>query len=116
MNIDELKVGEIKQIVALFGSAQNPAKDEHFFEVGENYFIRTVTFIYTGKLVAVGGMEIVLEDCAWIADTGRFADALKDLKKLNEIEPFPDGRVLIGRGSIIDAHIVRGSSVPRSQK
>jgi hypothetical protein len=55
----------------------------------------------------------VLEDAAWIADTGRFSDALKSAK-FNEVEPFPNGRVIIGRGSIIDA--VRFDPLPRDMK
>jgi hypothetical protein len=54
-----------------------------------------------------------LEDAAWIADTGRFADALKS-GKFNEVEPFPDGQVIVGRGAIIDA--IQISVTPREQK
>ena len=77
------------------------------------YLIRTVTMIQTGRLIAVYPQELVLEDAAWIADTGRFADALKSLN-FNEVEPFPDGPVFIGRGSVIDAVVI--SQVQRSQK
>ena len=45
--------------------------------IGQNYLIRTVTMIDTGRVTAVYEHEIVLEDAAWIADTGRFQDALK---------------------------------------
>lgn len=72
------------------------------YRVGENYFIRTVTFHYTGKLTAVFDQEIVLENAAWIADDGRFADALKK-GTFNEVEPYPVGEVVIGRGAIVDA-------------
>jgi hypothetical protein len=84
------------------------------WEVGKNYLIRTVTMINTGKLVAVTDQELVLEDAAWIADTGRFADALKDTKKFSEVEPFPDGKVIVGRGAIVDA--VKITFLPREQK
>jgi hypothetical protein len=46
------------------------------WEVGKNYLIRTVTMINTGRLVAVGDHELVLENAAWIADTGQFSAAL----------------------------------------
>lgn len=84
------------------------------WRIGKNYLIRTVTMIDTGRLVAVTPGELVLEDAAWIADTGRFADALKT-GKLNEVEPFPEGQVIIGRGSIIDATIWV-HDLPRIQK
>ena len=81
-----------------------------FWEVGSAYLIRTVTMIDTGVLVQVGEHEIILKDAAWIADTGRFNESLKS-GKFGEVEPFTDGLVAIGRGSIIDA--VKISSAPR---
>lgn len=77
-------------------------KSNPFMEPGKDYFIRTVTHYFTGRLIWVGAQEIVLEDCAWIADTGRFNEFLVG-KTVNEVEPFPVGsRVIIGRNSIID--------------
>ncbi len=83
------------------------------WEIGENYLIRTVTMTDTGKLVEVGEHELVLEDAAWIADTGRFSDALKS-GTFSEVEPFPEGKLIIGRGSIVDA--VKIKTLPRKQK
>ncbi len=83
------------------------------FEIGAVYLIRTVTMIDLGRVVAASKQWIVMEDAAWIADTGRFADALKKCI-FNEVEPFPDGRVIINAGSVIDC--VKVASVQRSQK
>ena len=109
----ELSLNDLRE---LFGApAPAPAvKQVHPYQTGEPYFIRTVTHIYTGRLTCVYPQELVLTDCAWIADTGRFADSLKDLSKLQEVEPFPDGEVVIGRGAILDAHVT--TSTPREQK
>lgn len=74
----------------------------HPWVVGKKYFIRTVTMHLTGELISVYQQELVLKDAAWIADSGRFNEALKDINKCNEVEPFND-IVIIGRGSIIDA-------------
>jgi len=100
MDIDSLTIKEIKQINQLLkGSAQEQSP----YKVGQNYFIRTVTHHYTGKLVRVTNKELVLEQAAWIADDGRFADALSK-GTLNEVEPFPkDEPVIIGRGAVLDA-------------
>lgn len=92
---------------------QQPSQMSSPWNIGANYLIRTVTMIDTGRLVQVTMTELVLEDAAWIADTGRFADALKK-SEFAEVEPFPAGRVIIGRGSIIDA--VEILTLPRSQK
>lgn len=85
----------------------------HPYKVGKVYLIRTVTMIQTGRLVRVTPQELVLEDAAWIADTGRFADALRACE-FAEVEPFPDGQVIVGRGAIVDAVQIR--DVQRVQK
>ena len=109
MNIDSLTLGEIKQIQTLIGTTV----DTHPYQIGKNYLIRTVTMIQTGKLVAVTNQELVLEDAAWIVDTGRFNECLKD-GSFNEVEPFP-GRIIVGRGSVIDATEFN-HQLPRSVK
>ena len=114
MDIDKLTIGEAKILAAMFSPAQQCIGDEESaWEVGKIYLIRTVTMIDTGKLVAVTEHELVLEDAAWIADTGRFADAVKKAT-FNEVEPFPCGRVIVGRGAVVDA--VEIEKAPRSQK
>lgn len=90
-----------------------PGSDPGPWEIGAIYLIRTVTMIDTGRLVAVSSQELVLEDAAWIPDTGRFSDSLRK-SEFGEVEPFPDGRVIVGRGSVIDA--IRIKVAPRSQK
>jgi len=84
------------------------------WKIGSAYLIRTVTMIQTGRLVAVTEHELILEDAAWIADTGRFSDALRGGGFL-EVEPFPDGEVIVGRGAVIDACAVP-FSLPREKK
>lgn len=69
-------------------------------EAGKSVFIRTVTLYYTGKLKKVCGQFLTLENAAWIPDTGRFYDFLRD-GKANEVEPFV-GEVHIPLGSLID--------------
>ena len=89
-------------------------KGKNFWEMGQKYFIRTVTHHITGRLVGIDTHELVLEDAAWIADDGRFADALKN-GTFKEVEPFPDGMVVVGRGSIIDG-CYWNHELPREQK
>jgi hypothetical protein len=68
--------------------------------VGADVLIRTVTMIYTGILVAVDAHTIVLDNAAWIADTGRFSTALAT-GELSEVEPYPD-TVYITRSCVVD--------------
>ena len=75
--------------------------EESVWEIGKNYLIRTVTMIQLGKLEKVTDKELVLSEACWVADTGRFHQALEK-GTLNEIEMF-QRNVIVGRGSIIDA-------------
>src|SRR5882724_13666568 len=69
--------------------------------VGRPVFIRTVTFHYIGLLIRENASWLVLEDASWIADSGRWADALST-GKLSEVEPYPDGEMEISRDVIVD--------------
>ena len=109
MNIEDLTLKQIRELSGMFARQS----DDSAWEIGKNYLIRTVTMIDTGRLVAVTANELVLEDAAWVADTGRFAQAVESAE-FGEVEPFPSGRVIIGRGSVIDA--VQIKMIPRSQK
>lgn len=112
MNLDELTLGQIKEIKGMCGS--NNAEG-HPYEIGKAYLIRTVTMIYTGRLEAVYKNELVLGECAWIADTGRWQQACVD-GKLNEVEPYAKGDlIIIGRGSILDVSPWH-KDLPKEQK
>ena len=104
MNPVTIKINNVDYIRADAQLTAVAALDGDFcpFEIGAIYLIRTVTMIDVGRVVAASHKWIVLEDAAWIADTGRFSDALKSCE-FSEAEPFPDGRVIIGAGAIIDA-------------
>ena len=117
MNIDEMTVGELRTLSRLIASSatggEECAPDSGPWQIGKVYLIRTVTMIDTGRLVQVTPQELVLEDAAWIADTGRFAQALEKAE-FGEVEPYPTGRVIVGRGAVVDACII--TLAPRSQK
>jgi hypothetical protein len=68
--------------------------------IGKSVFIRTVTMYHTGRIVAIDGGFLVLEDAAWVADTGRFSDALKT-GELSEVEPV-EGLVRVSLGAVVD--------------
>jgi hypothetical protein len=112
MILDDLTFGDIKRQAGLLRS-EIPGATDAAWEIGKVYLIRTVTMIDTGRLVAVTPYELVLEDAAWIADTGRFADAIQRVE-FGEVEPFPEGRVIVGRGAVVDA--VQIARAPRVQK
>lgn len=78
---EELKIGNLDELI------------------GKAWFIRTVTYHLTGMVTARIGDFLVLKDAAWIADSGRFMNAIKD-GKLNEVEPVGDA--IVNLGSITD--------------
>ncbi len=119
MNLDDLTFRQIREIAQLFNSAVPAAghKEANPFAdlVGKNIQVRTVTMIYVGRLEAVYSQELVLNDAAWIPDTGRYQQFIEK-GVLDECEPYPDGQpVIIGRGALIDATEWR-SRLPRMQK
>ena len=104
----------IKALVSDNETAAAPAPTTSFWVIGKNYFMRTVTYALTGKLVEVSPTEIVLVDAAWIADTDRYADSMKS-GEFREVEPYPDGQlVLVNRTAIVDATTIK--TLPREQK
>lgn len=92
------KVAEIHDSV-VYESCKTGGKS-HSFEIGKAYLIRTVTMHYTGRVVEVTDSDVVLEEAAWIADTGRYANSLVN-GTLNEVEPYPE-RVSVCRGAMVD--------------
>ena len=67
--------------------------------VGQKLFIRTVTYHMTGRVVKRMGTFIQLEEASWIADSGRFSDAIKK-GELDEVEPV--GTAWVNLSSVVD--------------
>ena len=91
----------LEDLATLLRISSNSTSDQ----IGKCYLIRTVTMTELGRsahsrLVRITDSDLVLEDASWVADTGRFAAALKD-GTLSEVEPFPN-EVIVSRGAIVD--------------
>jgi hypothetical protein len=107
VDIDSLTIKEARQIANLFTvektvaalSCNRPTVHAPF-EVGKAYLIRTVTMAWTGRVTAIYPEFLTMEDGAWIADTGRYHEAIAQ-GVFSEVEPA--GNVIIGTGSIVDA-------------
>lgn len=114
MNINDLTLGQIQKIqsLALGGATQNLQSN---YPVNKNVIVRTVTMIYTGRLVEVTATDLVLVDCSWIPETERFAQFVAE-GKVRECEPYPEGLpVFINRGALLDMCELR-TELPRVQK
>jgi hypothetical protein len=57
--------------------------------VGEKLFLRTVTYHLVGRVERILGNFFQLSDASWVADSGRFMQAIKQ-GQLNEVEPIGD--------------------------
>lgn len=129
MDLSKISLGEALQIVdhiqkigAIGGALNNGAKcvstpsapyTGKLWEIGKQYFIRTVTMYFSGRLIAVGDGFVTLTDAAWIPDTGRFADFIAG-EEANEVEPYPLP-VNVAIGAIID-FCEYTHTLPRKQK
>ena len=106
----ELSIKELKEIIET--NVRRESSNETFLKIGEKYLFRTITMIYTGRIKAINENEIILEQAAWIADTGRFADNLKSCE-FNEVEPYVND-VIIFKTSFLD--VTKIAKLPLEQK
>ena len=67
--------------------------------IGQKWFFRTVTYHLIGKVEARIGNFLQLSGASWIAESGRFMQAIKD-GVLVEVEPVGDA--IINLGAITD--------------
>ena len=104
-----------KEIVELVKALSDSPSEQATlpFEVGSAYFFRTVTYFATGRVKEIIGKFLVLEDAAWIADTGRFRQAIMD-GVLDEVEPV-EVPMYLNTDTITDA-FVWTNPLPRIQK
>ncbi len=87
----------------------------HPYEIGKNYLIRTVTMIYTGRLLEVYDHELVIDKACWIPQTERWNESV-DKCIFREQEPYgKDRKVILGRGAILDA-CIPGGELPKVAK
>ncbi len=113
MNIDELTLGQVKEIQKSF-ITESASNVDTSYKIGDKRLFRTVTMIYTGEIVAMYKDEFVLKNAAWIADTGRWNEALVSCNFV-EVEPYPeDKEVIVHRGAMLDS--VKIDTLPREVK
>lgn len=110
----------VNQLAELLGLAVEKKGGQVYQEInpfseffGKNVFIRTVTHHYTGHIEKLVGKEsCILTTAAWIADSGRFYNALS-LSKFDEVEPYP-GPVQINYSAVLDMSEIK--ELPKEQK
>lgn len=98
MDINELTIGQAKELSSFFGGSENKCVVP--VQVGKAYLFRTVTNYYVGEVICAAGQFVTLTKASWVADTGRFSDAL-ETGELKEVEPYKNN-VTINSGAFID--------------
>lgn len=80
--------------------------------IGEKWFIRTVTYHLVGKITKRIGHFIEMKGASWVADSGRFMNAIKE-GVLSEVEPV--GRMMVNLDAIVDL-FPWNHKLPKDQK
>lgn len=91
MGIDDLTIGEFKELAATVGGQGRAAPLP--FEIGKAYLFCGVTRYFVGRVRSVVGPFVVLDEASWVPSTGRFSAALQSFN-LDEVERVPDGWVV----------------------
>lgn len=74
-------------------------------KVGKIYLVQTATgFWMSGQLTEELSDHFVFEKAAWIANTGRFASALR-LSEFDEVEPLPRALVIAKQAIVMAVEI-----------
>ena len=89
-----------------------PEKKASLLKKGDKVLIRTVTYFQAGEFVEMKDGFIHLKNASWIADTGRFTEAVATAS-FSEVEIFAKP-VLVNISAIIDITFL--PSLPSVQK
>ena len=96
IEITDEQLAEIKEkILGFDGKEINHYEDM----IGGKFYFRTVTYHLTGEVTKIVGRFAYLKNAAWIADSGRFMQAIQD-GVLNEVEPV--GEAFVNLDSVVD--------------
>ena len=93
---------------------EDGAKEVNTYEdlIGGKYYFRTVTYHQVGEVKKIVGRFAFLKNASWVADSGRFMQAIKD-GTLSEVEPVGDA--FINLDTVVDFFPWK-HSLPRDQK
>lgn len=78
---------------------QHTEQSNSFIKIGKNYFFRTVSYHLLGTVIEQNGKFVKLEKASWIADSGRFANFIKN-GEADEVEPV--GTVYLNLDVVVD--------------
>lgn len=94
LKLSDEQYNKIKDLIA-----EENAINAYEDMVGGKFFFRTVTYHLVGEVQKIVGRFAYLKDASWIADSGRFMNAIKD-GTLSEVEPV--GTAFINLDTVVD--------------
>lgn len=100
---DSITIDDVKYVRADSIQIKLPEGDFAPYEIGEEYFIQTVTHYYLGQLLSVTAQELIITKASWVPSTGRFNEFMSGSKP-SENEPYNKSQiVIVGRGAVVSA-------------
>lgn len=106
---------ELREVLEAFGgTGPQPTIP---VEVGKAYLFRTIGYHWLGRVIAVNGRWLTIDDASWVADTGRYSEAISGKigsLSSSELEPSPRP-VLLNSDHVTDA-VSYPFEIPRSLK
>jgi len=107
----EIKKKDLLHLLRVIGLNMKTGYEKY---LGKDVFIRGVTNHYTGHVIEVNSMTLEIEKAAWIADDGKFSEAMADSSKFNEVEVY-NKPVSVSLYAIEDITVLTGA-LPRETK
>ena len=97
-------------------AAKTKTKMKRVLRIGNKVLVRTVSYFLIGEIVRIDQGFLMLSEASWVADTGRFHEALQN-GTLNEVEPVltKDGCAEVSLGAIVDV-FTWDHALPRAAK
>lgn len=102
----------LTELKELFSTNYTNGREAPPMDIGNCYFIRTLTYHQVGRVSEIRGNFIVLEESSWVADSGRFQNAIEE-GTLSEVEPV--GLCLVNITNIVDVFPWK-HELPKEQK
>lgn len=101
---DEIQKAVVTALIGkIMGNDTTSTANYRSFDDGEKVIIRTVTSIHVGRVVRENPTFVWLDEASWVADTGRYSEALQN-GTLLEVEK-STGIKRVAIGSIVDVDV-----------
>ena len=102
MQVSAEAIGTVLEALSSRNGSAPATTKPNPFKIGQAYLIRSVTTYTLGRVKAIVGDFLIVEDGGWLADTGKFSTALA-AGSVNEFEK-ANCDIIVSLGGIVDAY------------